>query len=113
MNFIEGSIKSAAFEGPDVRLPAQGLPDSATATMGFRPEDAQVVAAGQGVFDATVFTVEMTGDQTLVTFRFGDQPVVVKAPKDFDISSSSVAGIDFDVTGACFFDTSTGARLRA
>jgi len=113
MNFIDGSIKDGAFEGPGVRLSAEGLPDSATATMGFRPEDAQVVAAGQGVFDATVFTVEMTGDQTLVTFRFGDQPVVVKAPKDFDISSSSVAGIDFDVTGACFFDTSTGARLRA
>lgn len=112
MNFIEGTLKAGTFNASGLQLSAEGLADTDASTMGFRPEDAQVVAPGQGIFDATVFTVEMTGDQTLVTFRFGDRPIVVKAPKDFDISPNTIAGVAFDVAGACFFATSSGSRLR-
>jgi len=60
-----------------------------------------------------VFTLEMTGDQSLVTFRFGDKSIVVKMPKDFEITPDSSAAIDFNPLQACFFSTESGQRLRS
>ena len=112
MNFIEGAIRDGMFTGAKVTLPAPDLPDTPAATVGFRPEDCSVVAAGQGQFDAKVFTVEMTGEQTLVTFRFAQRPVVVKMPNDFDCAADTTAGSDFSPMTACFFATESGDRLR-
>ena len=112
MNFIEGRVRGGNFEGPDIYLPAQGIPDTGSVTLGIRPEDCQVVTSGHGHFDAKVFTTEMTGDQTLVTFRFQDNPVIVKMSKDFETEAGSAAGIDFDESKVCFFATSDGQRLR-
>jgi len=112
MNFIEGAISNGLFTTKDISLPARQLPDCACVTLGFRPEDCTVVDKGQGQFDAQVFTVEMTGDQSLVTFRSDDKSIVVKMSKDFYILSDSLAAIAFDPKQACFFDTSTGQRLR-
>lgn len=112
MNFVDGDIKDGTFSGEGVAVPAPGLADASGVAMGFRPEDCQVVEAGKGKLDATVFTVEMTGDQTLVTFRFGNNPVVVKMPNDFEVAAKTQTGIDFDTATACFFAQSSGERLR-
>ncbi|MEL6523798.1 MAG: hypothetical protein AAFQ66_22675, partial [Pseudomonadota bacterium] len=61
----------------------------------------------------TVYTLELTGDQALVTFRSGDRPIVVKMPKDFEITEGSEAAIAFDPSKACFFSTRSGQRVRA
>jgi len=113
MNFIEGRIANGAFAAPGIGLPAPGIADRPGVTLGFRPEDCTVVDAGAGRIDAQVFTLEMTGDQSLVTFRSGDRPLVAKMPKDFAIETDAPAGIAFDAGTACFFDTGTGRRLRA
>lgn len=112
MNFVQGRLAGHTFDADGVSLAAPGLSDHTDVTLGFRPEDCQVVPAGTGQIDATVFTLEMTGDQSLVTFRTGDRTLVVKMPKDFDIASGATAGIAFEASTACFFDTSTGHRLR-
>ncbi len=113
MNFVEGSITNGLFTAEGISLPAQQLPEMQNVTLGFRPEDCTVVEKGQGQIDAQVFTLEMTGDQSLVTFRSGDKSMVVKMPKDFEISPDSYAAIQFDSAQACFFDTSSGQRLYA
>ena len=113
MNFIEGSVSGGQFRGPGVSLPAPGVTDTAAATLGFRPEDCTVVAAGAGQVDAEVYTLEMTGDQSLVTFRADEKHLVVKMPKDFEVATDAMAGIAFDAAAACFFDTESGQRLRA
>ena len=113
MNFVEGEISGGLFKSGDVAVSATGLNDTARATLGFRPEDCRVTTAGAGKLDAKVFTFEMTGDQALITFRLGDVPLVVKMPKDFEIAAGETAGIEFDPALACFFDSDTGARLRA
>ncbi|MEM1428069.1 MAG: ABC transporter ATP-binding protein [Pseudomonadota bacterium] len=112
MNFVEGALKDGVFTGPGISLPAPGQADCPSVTVGFRPEDCTVVAAGEGQLDALVYTLEMTGDQSLVTFRAGDTPLVVKMPKDFEVAVDSAAGISFDPGAACYFDVSTGRRLR-
>lgn len=112
MNFVEGQVANGHFTASGVSVPASGLPDTVKATLGFRPEDCQVVAAGQGQIDAPVYTLEMMGDQSLVTFRTGDRSLAVKMPKDFELAEGSTAGIAFDALQACFFDSATGLRLR-
>ncbi|MEM9428097.1 MAG: ABC transporter ATP-binding protein [Pseudomonadota bacterium] len=113
MNFIEGSIKDEVFAGPGITLEAAGQGDCRQATLGVRPEDCTVVAAGEGQLDAMVYTLEMTGDQSLVTFRAGATPLVVKMPKDFEVAPDMDAGIAFAPMSACFFNLATGQRLRA
>ncbi len=112
MNFVEGQIMVAMFEAHYVKLKAPGLSDKDRVTLGVRPEDCNVVPSGKGQMDADVFTLEMTGDQSLVTFRTGEGNVVVKMPKDFEIEAGARAGIAFDAATACFFDGETGDRLR-
>jgi len=113
MNFVEGEIANGMFNASGISIPAQQLPNLENVTLGFRPEDCTVVQAGQGLLDAQVFTLEMTGDQSLVTFRTGDKSMVVKMSKDFEITPESTAAIKFDPAQACFFDRSTGQRLYA
>ncbi len=113
MNFVEGEIANGMFNASGISIPAQQLPNLENVTLGFRPEDCTVVQEGQGLLDAQVFTLEMTGDQSLVTFRTGDKSMVVKMSKDFEITPESTAAIKFDPAQACFFDRSTGQRLYA
>ena len=113
MNFVEGAIINEQFSADGITVPAAQLPDLSEVTLGFRPEDCTVVEKGHGQLDAQVFTLEMTGDQSLVTFRSGDKSMVVKMSKDFDIAPDSYAAIAFDPAQACFFDSRTGLRLRA
>jgi len=112
MNFVEGEIKGGKFRADGVLLDAGGISDHNTVTVGFRPEDCTVVDAGNGQLVANIFTHEMTGDQSLVTFRNSQGSIVVKMPKDFEAVTGQVAGIDFDAKLSCFFDTQTGQRLR-
>ena len=112
MNFVDGAIKDGVFTGPGVTLPSARFATAGDVTLGFRPEDCTVVDAGAGQMDAEVFTLEMTGDQSLVTFRTGHKSLVAKMPKDFDIQAGNMAGIAFDPDSACFFETRTGQRIR-
>lgn len=113
MNFVEGAISGGTFAANGVSIPVDGLADCANATIGFRPEDCEVVERGNGKLDASVYTVEMTGDQSLVTLKSGGDSIVVKMPKDFEIAEGGDAAITFDKAHAYFFDTTTGERLRA
>lgn len=112
MNFVEGEIKSGTFEAPGASVSAHDLGDQSGVTLGFRPEDSEIVAQGAGMLDAKVFTVEMTGDQTLVTLRLGQTPLVVKMPKDTEISEASTVGISFSNDLTYFFNSETGERIR-
>ncbi len=113
MNFVEGEIANGVFQAPGMSVPAPGHADNNTITIGFRPEDCSVVGYGEGQLDANVYAVELTGDQSLVTFRTRDTSMVVKMSKDFEIDENAEAGIAFDPAKACFFSTTSGQRVRS
>ena len=112
MNFIQGAIKDGTFTANGVTTSVPKAPDTAKATLAFRPEDCSISAPGQGLLDAQVFTVEMTGDQVLVTLRLDGTPLVVKMPKEFEIEDGATASVTLDTDLLYFFDTESGARLR-
>ncbi|VAW12187.1 Glycerol-3-phosphate ABC transporter, ATP-binding protein UgpC (TC 3.A.1.1.3) [hydrothermal vent metagenome] len=113
MNFVEGRIEKARFVGDGVDLAVTGAGDVAKATLGFRAEDAEVVAPGKGLFDGRVYTAELTGEQTLITVSRGGANLAIKMPKDFEIDFDTEVGVKFSGEQGFLFDLETGARLEA
>ena len=117
MNFIRGSVENDRFEsGGGVAVPVmgEGLRSGAEAVMGFRPEDAEVADPGTGLFDATVYAAELTGDVTLVTLALGgDASLAVKMPKEYDVDFDRKVAVRFPLERGFLFDAASGARLSA
>ena len=123
MNFIRGSIENGRFEsGGGVSVPVEGagdagvagLHDGAAAVMGFRPEDAEVSDPGTGLFDATVYAAELTGDVTLVTVALGDDAsIAIKMPKEYDVDFDRKVAVGFPLERGFLFDAASGDRLPA
>ncbi|MFK8034221.1 MAG: ABC transporter ATP-binding protein [Hyphomicrobiales bacterium] len=113
MNFVEGDVNNDVLNFGDNKINLSGAPQGSSVTLGFRPEDATVVKAGKGRFDAKVYTAEMTGDLTLVTMRLGKSMMTVKMPKDFMVDFDELVGIDFPSDLTYLFTTKDGARLSA
>jgi multiple sugar transport system ATP-binding protein len=113
MNLIEGTISNSRFQSQGIDIPLNGKPSEKVVTIGFRPEDAEVVAPGAGRFDARVFTAELTGEQTLVTVQQGEATMAIKMPKDFEIDYNSTVGVQFSSERGFLFDSQSGARLEA
>lgn len=112
MNFIEGAIEGGRFTGLGIDMALSGNTENKKVTLGFRPEDAQISDQGTGLFDATVYAFEMTGDQTLVTLEVGETHLAVKMPKDYDAEYGNKVSIQFPEESGYLFDTASGDRLR-
>jgi multiple sugar transport system ATP-binding protein len=113
MNFIEGAIENSRFRSHGVDLAVWGAARVGKATLGFRPEDAKVVAPGEGLFDGRVYTAELTGEQTLVTVQVGEATMAIKMPKDYDVDFDTMVGVRFPSDQGFLFDTESGGRLDA
>ena len=113
MNFVSGTVEGARFQSNGVDIPLAGEPQAVKATLGFRPEDAEVVEPGKGLFDGKVYAAEMTGEQTLVTIQLGASTMTIKMPKDFEIDFDRAVGVQFAPEQGFLFDTNSGSRLSA
>lgn len=110
MNLTDGELKDGVFTNSNIRL--EGLPKvvEGPVTLGYRAEDATLVAEG-GDMHGPIFSTELLGDATMVSIKVGDALLSVKTDKDFraDIGSPMQATIGL---GTChLFDAQTGERL--
>ena len=80
--------------------------------LGFRPEDATLAPADEAMLRARIYSTEMTGNETIVTCHLDEEPVVVRADKDFEGARDSAVGIDLDPEKVRLFDLDTGNRIR-
>ncbi len=110
MNFIEGVIENGEFVAGYIKVAVTSDKNLGQAVLGFRPEDTELVAAGQGHFDASIYTVEHTGEQTLVTILVAGNSLAVKMPKEFEATSNSKVGVQFADDAGYIFDLASGER---
>ena len=111
MNLIHGEMSAGSFQAESVDIPGFALGDGKI-TLGFRAEDARVVAEG-GQINATVYTLELLGDATMVTVRIGGTLVSVRADKTFRIEIGDAVSISVPKDICHLFDGATGARIEA
>jgi multiple sugar transport system ATP-binding protein len=112
MNLVHGVMDKGVFTGPDTVVPNAGKA-SGKVTFGIRPEDVSVVAKGKGHVNALLYSLEPTGDQTLVTVRLGESLLVARADRDFRQAIDTPIALNFDVARGYLFDGVTGERIRA
>jgi multiple sugar transport system ATP-binding protein len=112
MNLINGSMDKGVFTGPETIVPKAGKA-SGKVTFGIRPEDVSVAAKGKGHVNATLYSLEPTGDQTLVTVRLGEHLLVARADRDFRQAIDTPISLNFDVARAYLFDGVSGDRIRS
>jgi len=110
MNLLEGTLEGGTFTGKDVKIDGIDSTHSGPVTLGYRAEDA-IVNGENPAIDAPVYSMELLGDATMVTFRVGGTIATVKADKDFraKIGENVRATIP---AGIChLFNATTGERL--
>jgi multiple sugar transport system ATP-binding protein len=112
MNTVTGALADGGFVMPEGRLAIGRLGTRDEVILGFRPEDATIVSPEAGDLKATVFSCELTGNETIVTCTVGAAQVIVQMDKDFEVAADAAVGIKINARKACLFDPATGNRLR-
>jgi multiple sugar transport system ATP-binding protein len=112
MNLVEGSIAQGVFEAPQMRV--EGLPTSfnGPVTLGFRAEDAGIVPA-DGQIAAPVYSIELLGEATMISYRLGEALVSVKGPKDYRAEIDQTVHAAVPASICHLFDASTGKAVWA
>ena len=113
MNFIGGEVKDGNFEGRGVRADGVGGGTRAAAILGVRPEDLAIVNGDGGHFSAPIYSVELTGEVTLVTVRLGDDFVSIRADKDFTAGIDEQVNVRINPEKTFLFDSATEQRIPA
>ena len=112
MNLIEGTLQGGVFVADGLRV--AGLPGghSGKVTLGFRAEDASIVPAG-GQIAAPVYSIELLGEASMITYRIGGALVSVKAAKNYRAAIGDVVQAQVPAAICHLFDTAAGTRLGA
>ena len=80
--------------------------------LGVRPEDVSILSKGKGHVTAPLYSLEPTGDQTLVAVKNGEQMLVARAARNFRAEIDSSVILSFDLDRVFVFDGKTGDRVR-
>ena len=113
MNLIRGELKDGHFEGPGLRVEGVGGGTHGTTILGVRPEDVTLVNGEGAHFSAPIYSVELTGEVTLVTVRLGEDFVAVRADKDFAGGIDDPVNVRIAPDRTFLFDSTTEQRIRA
>ncbi len=110
MNLVEGRLRDGVFEADAIRV--EGLPPhpSGDITLGFRAEDADIVEAN-GQIAAPMYSIELLGEASMITWRLGTALVSVKTAKDYRAEIGEVVHARIPAGICHLFDTATGERI--
>jgi sn-glycerol 3-phosphate transport system ATP-binding protein len=118
MNVLPGQVARARGavvleNGTAVALPAAaGLADGRLVQLGFRPEQASLVAPGTGTLDATVDLVEELGAARLCQVLFEDIPLGVVVTARPDPLPGARVGLRIAPAAVHLFDAASGRRIE-
>ncbi len=112
MNFLNGELKDGDFVMPGCRVKGVGKDSRENIILGIRPEDMQIVKNGDSQIAAVIYSVELTGDQTIVTAKLGETDLTVREDKDYDGTIDQSVHIKLDESKIFLFEAATGERIR-
>ncbi len=110
MNLLDGTLENGTFTAEGVSISGIDSAHSGPVTLGYRAEDAVVNGATASI-EAPVYSMELLGDATMVTFRVGGTIASVKADKDFRAKIGDTVRAEIPAAMVHLFDATTGERL--
>jgi multiple sugar transport system ATP-binding protein len=113
MNFIKGELQDGKFVGAGVAIPGVGRGSHADSILGVRPEDVAIAGSGDAHIKASVYSVELTGESTLVTVRVDGTFISLRADKDFTQEMDTPIALRVQPERTYLFDAKSEARIRA
>ena len=113
MNFLNGELENGDFITTGCRIQGIGKNSRKNVILGIRPEDMQIVNQGDGQIEAVIYSVELTGDQTIVTAKLGEADLTVREDKDYDGTIDQPVRINLDESKIYLFEAATGERIRS
>ena len=113
MNLVDGDDRQRRVRGAGHRA-SPGLPRRCPGpiTLGFRAEDATIVPA-DGQVAAPVYSIELLGEASMITYRIGDALVSVKAPKEYRAEIGETVHAAVPPAICHLFEKGSGKRLWA
>lgn len=112
MNFLNGGLKDDDFVMPGCCIKGVGQGSRENVILGVRPEDMKIVENGEAQIKAILYSVELTGDQTIVTAKLGETDLTVREDKDYGGAIDQAVQIKVDESKVFLFEAATGDRIR-
>ena len=112
MNLIKGTLEKGVFTGPNTEVKGLGKASNKNVVLGIRPEDMEISASKGSNIQSQLYSLEPTGDLTLVTAWAGEQLVVAKGSRTFKQALNTPIAFTFLRDRIYLFDGETGNRLR-
>ncbi|OCO99964.1 MULTISPECIES: sn-glycerol-3-phosphate ABC transporter ATP-binding protein UgpC [unclassified Ensifer] len=113
MNLIPGDAHDGVFTNAGFRAGGLGRATVSRAVLGVRPEDVHATGAGDPDVNlvAPIYSVELTGENTLVSLRLGAQLLTLRADKNFAGQIDQPIGIKVSPERLFLFDGETQHRV--
>jgi multiple sugar transport system ATP-binding protein len=111
MNFLQGDVAGGVFEGKGARITGLVMHDAGQVTLGVRPEDLTVCGAEDGQIGGEVFSLELTGDSSLLTVQLENTLAMARVDKDFTAEIGAKAWLKANPSRCFLFDARTEARI--
>jgi multiple sugar transport system ATP-binding protein len=113
MNLIRGELVNGRFSGPDTNVSNLGNATRRNVVLGIRPEDMEISTPKSADLVSKLYSLEPTGDMTLVTAWAGEQLVVAKGARTYRQQIDTPIAFRFARDRIMLFDGETGERLAA
>ena len=109
-----GLVQLRPYGGDDfmINIPGFARISKSNLILGIRAEDLTLTEPSAAVIQAPVFTVELTGEATLVSLKLGHQFITAKADKSHRATMGERAGFSVAADRCYLFDGETELRLR-
>jgi multiple sugar transport system ATP-binding protein len=124
MNLIPGRLQGGDFVAENLRVPGIAQdprdrgdsggkgPSRDNVVLGIRSEDVSLAEGGGAHVQTTIYSLEPTGENTLVSCPVGDRLMVAKLDRDFRREINAAIALSFAPRRIFLFDQTSGERLE-
>ncbi len=113
MNFIKGSVSNGTFESNNCRVEGFAKLNQNSVTLGIRPEDIHLCQDPQQAhLQGRIYSIEMTGESTLITVEIDSNLIVARADKQFTAEIGESVSFSFNTLHRYLFNTHSEQRIR-
>ena len=111
MNFIKGDIENGQFVSKGCLIKNIEKDPMKDVILGVRPEDMEIVNSEPSHIQAMIYSIELTGEQTIVTSKMDSNFITLREDKDYESDLDIPVKIKIDITKTFLFDSLSGKRI--